>query len=72
MIGECLLELQVGRTSLQFLGKHLKGNVGINDRHYMAELRIGNETIEHFRKLFGLKRPYAVKNFRNFHTVTIK
>ena len=38
----------------------------------MAELRIGNETIEHFGKLFGLKRPYAVKNFRNFHTVTIK
>ena len=61
VVGKGFLKLEIGFAGPHLLRQRLKGHVGIEIGHYLAELCVGKEAVVDFGQLFGLEGAYAVK-----------
>ena len=60
-IAESLLKLNVGLAGMQPLGNCIRWHVGIKIGQHLLKLWVGQQSIEHFRQLFGLERTDGVE-----------
>ena len=60
-IAEGFLEIEVRLALLHLLPDGLHGDARIEVGQHVLELRVGQQTVKHFRQFFGFERPYGVK-----------